>query len=308
MRKIMKKYKIKMSLILFVVLFSIIFPFSITMNSINLKKKKIYKPEMIGKSILINSEKIDIEMFVPLVLYSIMSDAYEEETLKSMMIIIRTYIIYKMGNDNSIDVENLGLPYTTYSELEKNWGSDYENEYGYTMKLLKATNKKIIKYNEEVIYPYYHELSAGVTNIGEYEYLKSVESEWDTKSENYESVLYFTGEKICENLKEKYNIEIENNDLTNQIKINMEENNKYVRSVTVGETAIEIDEFAKLFELPSTAFIFESFEGEYKVTTYGRGNGKGLSIYGAEKMSEEGKKYDEILNYFYNGIEIVNLN
>ena len=60
------------------------------------------------------------ELFIPLVLYSVMPEGYEEETMKAMVVIIRTYIIHKMDGNETINAETLGLPYTTYVELEKN--------------------------------------------------------------------------------------------------------------------------------------------------------------------------------------------
>ena len=38
--------------------------------------------------------------------------------------------------------------------------------------------------------------------------------------------------------------------------------------------------------------------------TKGLGHGYGLSIYGANEMAKEGKTYQEILSYYYSGIEI----
>lgn len=304
-----KKYKRQIILIIITASFSMIFPFAITTYKMDSQKVRIYKPDMLGKNIVMqtgnNKETMDGELFIPLVLYSIMSDEYEEETLKSMIVIIRTYMLYNMKDNKEISAENLGLPYTTYSELEKKWGKDYEKKYQYTMKLLDETNGDVIKFNGELIYPYYHELSAGVTNVGEFEYLQSVDSEWDVQLKSFENVYNFTGEKICQLLSEKYSVSIENAELTTKIILNMEENGKYVRSVSVGEKVIGAEDFKEIFGLASTAFAFENFAEEYRIITYGRGNGKGLSINGANSMAKDGKKYVEILKYFYSNIEIV---
>lgn len=308
LEKFLKNYKSRILLIIIMICFSMFFPFVITTYKIDSTRIKVYKPDMLEKDIVMqtgnNKETMDVELFIPLVLYSVMSDEYEEETLKTMIVILRTYILYTMQEEESINVENLALPYTTYSELEKKWGKNYEEKYMFTMKLLKETNGKVINYNGELIYPYYHELSAGITNVGEFEYLQSVESTWDTETEYFENTLHFTGEKICQILSEKYDITLENSDLTSKIQLNMEENGKYVRSVSVGEIVIGADDWKEIFELPSTAFVFENFSGEYRIITYGKGNGKGLSIYGANSMAKEGKDYNEILKYYYSGIEI----
>ena len=306
--KFLKRNKANIIFIVIIVTFSMLFPFSITMYKMESQKIKIYKPDMLGKNVVLNAgtekETLDVEMFIPLVLYSAISDEYEEETLKSMMVIMRTYILYSMGENDSVNAEDLGLPYTTYSELEKKWGKKYEQNYMNTMKLLKETNNEVIYYNNELIYPYYHEVSAGITNVGEFEYLQSVESAWDKNANNFENTFYFTGENICKILKEKYEVVIENSDLTSKINLNMEENGKYVRSISVGEKVIGSEDFKEIFGLSSTAFVFEVFSDGYRIVTNGLGNGKGLSIFGANSMAKEGKTYGEILTYFYKNIEI----
>lgn len=304
----LKKNKANIIFITLIVAFSILFPFGVTMYKMESEIVKVHKPDMLGKTIVLNSgnekESLDVEMFIPLVLYSSISDEYEEETLKSMIVIFRTYILYSMGENESINAEDLGLPYTTYSELEKKWGKKYEKKYMNTMKLLKETNNKAIYFNNELIYPYYNEVSAGITNVGEFEYLKSVEAGWDKEAKNYENIFYFTGEEICKILKEKYEINIENMDLVSKIALNMEENGVYVRSVSAGEKVIGSEDFKEIFSLSSTAFTFEAFSDGYKFVTKGIGNGKGVSIYSADLMAKEGKRFDEILSFFYYGIEI----
>lgn len=304
----LKEYKTNIILITCIVAFSMLFPYSITMYKMESGKIKTYKPDMLGKTVVLNTgnekETMDVEMFIPLVLYSAISDEYEEETLKSMIVIFRTYILNMMGKDNSINAENLGIPYTTYTELEKKWGKNYEKKYMNTMKLLKETGNKMIFFNNELIYPYYNELSAGITNVGEVEYLQSVDASGDKKAKKFENIFYFTGKDICKILKEKYEINIENVDLVSKITLNMEENGVYVRSVSVGEKVLGSEDFKEIFSLASTAFTFEAFSDGYKFVTKGIGNGKGLSIFSADLMAKEGKKYEEILAFFYYGVEI----
>lgn len=304
----LKKHKANIILITCITAFSMLFPFFVTIYKMDSQKIKTYKPDMLGKNVILNTgkekETIDVQMFIPLVLYSAISDEYEEETLKSMIVIFRTYILYMMGENDNINAENLGIPYTTYSELEKKWGKNYEKKYKYTMNLLKETDNEVIVFNNELIYPYYNEISAGITNVGEFEYLQSVDTGWDKKGERFENTFYFTGEEICKILKEKYEISIENSDLVSKITLNMEENGEYVRSISVGEKVIGSEDFKEIFSLSSTAFTFEAFSDGYKFVTKGIGNGKGLSIFSANSMAKEGKKYDEILSFFYYGIEI----
>lgn len=306
MKHILKKYKKNIILIAIISIFIIFFPFIVTICNLDKVDTTIYSPQLYGKSVVINSsgQSIDVEMFVPLVVYSMMPVDYDKEILKSQIVIIRTYIIYKLGQNNNINADDLALPYTTYSELEKKWGKKYEKNYNYTMKLLTETNCETIYYNNEVICPYYHEISAGVTNTGEYPYLQSVEVDSDKEAEGFMNITYLTLEEMKEKLNKNINEDVNPEDIFDMIKINYEDNGKYVRSVTIGDNTIAAGDFAKDFNLPSTAFNIENFSGGIKITCKGKGDGRGMSISGAVNMAQEGKKYNEILSYFFSDIEI----
>lgn len=308
MRKYLIRNRRKIGIIFIIAFFFIMFPYTVTMINFGKTRGVVYEPETYGKSVVIKNNnktmEIDVEMFVPLVVYSMMPVKYEKEALKAQMVIIRTFIQYKMGDNNSIDADELTLPYTTYSELEKKWGKKYEKNYNYTMKLLVETNRETIYYDGKNICPYYHELSAGVTNTGEEPYLKSVDSSADKENKNFNKIAYFTMDEIREKLKNIINPDISDEDLSGSIKVNYEENGEYVRTVSIGDNIILAKDWSEIFNLPSYAFAVENFSGGFKMSSKGIGDGKGLSVNGALKMAEDGKEYRDILKYYYSDIEI----
>lgn len=306
MGRIIKKYKKNIIFITVISLFIIFFPFCVTLCNLDEVNTTIYTPNLYGKSVIIGNtgQSMDVELFVPLVVYSMIPIDYDKELLKSQMVIIRTYILYKMGEDNSIKAEDLSLPYTTYSELEKTWGKKYEKNYNETMKLLVETNCETMYYNNEIICPYYHEISAGVTNTGEYPYLKSVDVASDKEAEGFMNITYLTLDEMKEKLKDYISNDVTPEDIFGMIKVNYEENGQYVRSVVIGENTMAAGDFARNFNLPSTAFTIENFSEGIKITCKGKGDGRGMSINGALTMAKEGKKYNEILSYFFPDIEI----
>jgi len=61
--------------------------------------------------------------------------------------------------------------------------------------------------------------------------------------------------------------------------------------------------------LRSAAFSIEIVEGEGVIfTTYGHGHGVGMSQHGANVMAQNGHSYLEILNHFYQSIELIEKN
>lgn len=56
--------------------------------------------------------------------------------------------------------------------------------------------------------------------------------------------------------------------------------------------------------LTSTDFSWVRKGDEIIITTKGYGHGVGMSQYGANFMAKQGKTYDQIVKYYYRGVEI----
>lgn len=78
----------------------------------------------------------------------------------------------------------------------------------------------------------------------------------------------------------------------------------YVTGVKVGEETLNGETFRDTYGLLSSCFELQEFEGKMRVTTKGIGHGLGMSQNTANEMAKEGKKYNEILQYFYEGTEM----
>ena len=97
------------------------------------------------------------------------------------------------------------------------------------------------------------------------------------------------------------------------IKVLSELNIRYVLSDGVTKVLRQtLDEVNASATLPS-AFIIIDLEKEddnvigYKITGGGFGHGVGMSQNGAKSMAAQGKTYEEILKFFYEGIELKEL-
>ena len=300
------KYRKSILCITAIIIFSILFPYIVTCAKIRSDTGRIYTPKPSGRTIVLDgSVKLDMEEFIPCVLYAMLPYEYEEEALKAQIVIIRTYIMLKMGQNNEIGGSELGLPYTTYADLEKEWGRDYEKLYNYKNKLISNTEMQVIKYEGQLIYPYYHEISEGVTCEGDQPYLKPVESSADISADNYLGITYFTKEEVITKLKDACGVELKPEELISKIIVNKYENSNYVKTVSVGEAVISGEDFMKTFSLVSGSYTVEEFAEGIKMVSKGIGSGKGLSLFGAKKMAEQGSSYMDIIGHYYSGAEVV---
>ena len=62
---------------------------------------------------------------------------------------------------------------------------------------------------------------------------------------------------------------------------------------------IKGEDFADWFHLASNNFYFEQYKGKLRIICLGKGNGLGMSQYGAGTMANTGKSYKKILKYYY---------
>ena len=58
----------------------------------------------------------------------------------------------------------------------------------------------------------------------------------------------------------------------------------------------------------SSDFDWERQGDHITITTKGYGHGVGMSQYGANGMAQEGKRYDDIVKYYYKGVDIESSN
>lgn len=100
------------------------------------------------------------------------------------------------------------------------------------------------------------------------------------------------------------NDELNKNNLWDNMEIESNDDAGYITKIRIGDTEIPGEEFRKFLNLNSSCFTMEQVEKGIRITTKGLGHGVGMSQYGAERMAESGKPYDEILQYYFKNVTI----
>ena len=93
--------------------------------------------------------------------------------------------------------------------------------------------------------------------------------------------------------------DIKINRLEKNLRIGRTTKNGYVRQVYADSLMIKGEDFADWFHLASNNFYFEQYKGKLRIICLGKGNGLGMSQYGAGTMAKTGKSYKKILKYYY---------
>ncbi|MBQ9833577.1 MAG: stage II sporulation protein D [Bacilli bacterium] len=249
---------------------------------------------------------VELENYIIGVVAAEMPASFNEEALKAQAIASRTYAMYKINNakgeyDLVTDVSDQS--YITIEEMKDKWNDDFDKYYTKVASAVDETKSLVMKYEDEIISAYYFAMSNGYTEDASLvfneskPYLKSTESKWEDESINNFSVTKtFNLSEFCTLL----NVSEENIVITDVIR----SDTNRVNQITINNQPFSGTEVRKLLGLRSTDFEITVTETEVLITTNGYGHGVGMSQYGANYMAKEGYTYDEILKYYYDGIEI----
>lgn len=250
-------------------------------------------------------EKIPLEQYLIGVLSGEMPISYNIEALKAQAVAARTYTLKKMetNKDNSYDVIDTtdDQVYLDDNYLKENWKEKY-NEYIKKVKqAVDETSGEYLTYDGQIIKAFFFSTSSGTTEnckdvFGEnLPYLISVSSTWDVNSPSYLDSKTLSLQEFYQTLgleyQEELNINIERNE-TNSIS-----------NITVNNTTFKGTEFRQKLNLKSTNIEITQEGKEITLISKGFGHGVGMSQYGAQQLAQQGYKYNEILKYYYTGID-----
>lgn len=245
-------------------------------------------------------KNIELEDYIVGVVAGEMPASFNEEALKAQAIASRTYAIYKMKNSNGtydLVTDKTNQVYITEDKMKKLWQENFDYYFEKIKKAVYDTKDLIMTYNGNVILSMYFARSNGKTEDAilvfgsNEEYLKSVES----PEESLTSEVTISKDEFCN----KLNISCDAINISNVLKIS----SGRINSLNINGKTFKGTEIRTLFDLKSTDFDI-SIGSEIKFVTKGYGHGVGMSQYGANKLAQNGKNYEEILKHYYQNINI----
>lgn len=250
-----------------------------------------------GVNIALLNRAFDIEIILPVVAVAQIDSDHELETIKAQVIIARSNLYRKMQEQKNIRQIFEEIREELNEDIQKNISSFIRSEKKYEKAVSETTGEVLVLENELKLIPY-HEISAGETRDGneilrsaDYAYLTSVDSSADKNSENFWNSVYIDQSMLPENLS------IETRDSAG-----------YVTKLLSGETVLEGESFRKGIGLPSANFTMQKIGNEVRFLCKGRGHGLGFSQYGGNELAKEEKTGEDILEYYFPEMEIVDVN
>lgn len=249
-------------------------------------------------------QDMDLEEYVVGVVAAEMPASFHEEALKAQAIAARSYALYKMEHakgkfDVIADISNQA--FIDEEKMRVKWGDDFEYYYERVKKCVEATKGQVMRYDGNVIEAFYFAMSNGSTEdsalvFGEkINYLAAVDSSWDENVGNFLVINTISKNDFCK----KLSIDCKTIEITDIKK----SSSGRVNTININGKTFKGTEVRQLLGLRSTDFTIE-LGTDIEITTKGYGHGVGMSQYGANEMAKLGKTYEEILNHYYQNIEI----
>ncbi len=237
----------------------------------------------------------------------------ELEFIKAQAVLLRTNAYKALSNAENPILEERFL---TKEELEKKCMNMSDPTYYEKLRqAMVETGQEVLFYGENYATVPFHQSSNGatrnyqeVTGREDCPYVGLRECPQDKEADDEMQVLTFECKEVqkkCQSfLVAVSEEEAEKVYQFSDFEIISYDSAGYVAEIRIGDTHVTGDQFRDALSLPSSAFSLEDAKGQLRVVTMGKGHGLGMSQWTANEMAKEGKTYQEILRYFYEGTNL----
>ena len=274
-------------------------------------------------------EEMNFEEYVVGVLAAEIPAAADINALQAQAIAARTYALAKMkeyGGNPCPKHPNAGehdvcsdvhcQAWISKEERFKRWETNVSVEYW--DKLTKAVNEtkgKVLSYEGQLASAIKYHASSGGKTENSLEvfgyvspYLVSVDSEYEKDNPQYQSKVEMSKDDFIKKMKAANSkVDLSAKSLATQIKVPELTESGRVKKIQIGGQTFTGDGIRWAMGLKSSWFTVQVTSSNVVFNVRGSGHGVGLSQRGAMEMAANGKKYDEILKHYYQGVEINNI-
>lgn len=266
------------------------------LNIYNIKKKKI--------------EQMTLNDYLYGVLAGEMQNTWHEEALHAQAIIARTFLLEFLDDNKGSKYENADIS-TDVKEAQAYNADDINDKIKEAVDL---TDGLVIVYDNKLIKAWFHSCAGGITATAkeglahkeDLPYIKSVESDDSAAPEEVQTwIQTFSTEQLKAALADM------EEDIGNFSTVEIGKKGPSGRSITLRFGDSEISCVTLRMALAASKFrstlltdlTYEN--GTLTVSGKGFGHGVGMSQWGAKKMADDGKSAEDIINHYFNEVQIV---
>lgn len=265
-------------------------------------------------------ETMPLEKYVLGVVAAEMPASFALEALKAQAIAARTYAVKRMktfggsGCEGNPEADVCTNPdhcqaWISDQEMRSKWGGDYERNYAKIEEAVASTAGLVLSYQNRPVDPVYHSTCGGRTEDAsevwkdDVPYLKSVECGYCRHSPSYRTTVDISFDELGTRLGDR-TVPVFFRQGRAGVEVTSVSPSGRVRALRVANTVIRGQDIRRLLGLPSTSFDVEKRGGSLRFTVRGKGHGVGMCQWGADGMARKGKTFEDILRYYYRGVQI----
>lgn len=253
-------------------------------------------------------EYLPLEEYIVGVLAGEMPIYFEKEAFKAQAVAARSYALkrieYNKNNEYDVVDSIMNQVYLDNYYLKEAWKDDYIDNINKLREVVNETENEYLEYDGEVIDALFFSTSNGYTenaslvfNI-DLPYLQSVKSAWDERTSSaFRSSTSLSLNDFYSKLGLKYSDKLD-------VKILKRSSSNRIINLSINGVEFSSRTLYDKLGLRSTDFSIKQEGNKVIIDMVGYGHGVGMSQYGAEGMAEEGYSYEDILKYYYTGIDI----
>jgi len=188
-------------------------------------------------------------------------------------------------------------------DLAVKWGDHNAENLAKIRTAVSETAGEVLSYEGKTVSAPFFSTCGGHTENSEevwqaaVPYLRSVECCWDKAAPRYQSQASFSLEDVAQKLNAT-------TEAVAVMSVTKTSEGGRVKEITVGDKAVSGSELRSLLGLNSAAFSWAIMEHEVIFKVRGFGHGVGMCQHGAAGMAALGADYENILQYYYTGVEI----
>lgn len=257
-----------------------------------------------GKDAMALKRKMDLEIYLPMIMCHQIPWEYEDEMLKVQAVLARSSLYFHQER-KEIDHGKLKRELARFQK-EREEGK-ISSAYERMRTAAEETRGQVITYKGSVCPGVFHRVSCGNTRDGEkvlgdsqMDFLQNVESGVDLQAADYLKGHCFTEQKLRKKISQIWpEVHLTNEKLMGQITVESRDENGYITEIRIGDRILSGEEFRRKLELSSGNFIIQEQEEKIRFLCKGVGHGLGLSQYGGNEMAKQGKSYKQILFFYF---------
>lgn len=258
---------------------------------------------------------IELEEYLLGVVAAEMPATFQMEALKAQAVAARTYALYTLQQGVILPGTGGAVLTTDHRTAQawiskeafwERWGEQATTRWRRIATAVSSTHGQVITHHGSPILAAYHSSSGGHTEsaqnywTGSAPYLQAVTDPFDAVSPHRQTVSSVAASTVFSRL----GLPMPVSGTPPDIVVLDHYPSGRVRTIRIGDEIVTGRQVREALGLRSSMFSVEVEGNAVRFVQDGYGHGIGMSQYGAEGMAQQGYTYDQILGYYYTGVEM----